>query len=105
MSVRWRVTILVAATFALVTACGAGGTNGNRVASLSSSESAKPSEGQQANDNRSDEDKIRDFTKCMREHGVDMPEPTAAPKAGGGSTGGGKGSPGIVIQGAGPDKE
>jgi hypothetical protein len=26
-------------------------------------------------DNKSDEDKMRDFAKCMREHGVDMPDP------------------------------
>lgn len=102
MSVRWRLAALVALAFALVTACGAGGSAGNKVASLSSA-AAAPSDQQQAGDGRSDEDKIRDFTKCMKEHGVDIPEPTnaPAPKAGG-STGGG---PGIVIQGAGPDKE
>ncbi|MFL6143121.1 MAG: hypothetical protein ACJ72N_14805 [Labedaea sp.] len=100
MGVRWRVMILAVATVALVTACGAG-PDGNRVASLSSG-SATPSGQQQASDGRSDEDKIRDFSKCMREHGVDVPEPTMAPKAGdGGNTGG----PGIVIQGAGPEKE
>jgi hypothetical protein len=100
MGVRWRVTILAAATFALVTACGSG-SGGNRVASLSSG-SATPSDQQQASDGRSDEDKMRDFSKCMKEHGVDVPEPTMAPKAGGGggSTGGG-----IMIQGAGADKE
>src|SRR6266540_3588276 len=98
MSSRWRLPVLAAVTFALVTACGSGGSNGNnKVASLS--EAAKPSDQQQANDGRSDEDKVRDFTKCMREHGVDIPEPTSAPKAGGG------GGVGIEIQGNGPDKE
>ena len=103
MSVRMGLVGVALATCALVTACGNGGDGGNKVASIS--ESAKPSDQQQAGDDRNDEDKMRDFTKCMREHGVDIPEPTAQPKAGGGSTGGGKGSPGIVIQGAGPDKE
>src|SRR5437762_10889637 len=98
MNVRWRVTLLAAASFALVTACGAT-PSGTKVASLSSP-SATPTSEQQASDGRSDEDKIRDFTKCMREHGVDIPEPTQAPK--GGTTGGGKGGAGIVIQGNGP---
>jgi hypothetical protein len=82
---RWRLLALTAATFALVSACGSSPA-GNQVASLS--EPAQPSDQQQANDGRSDEDKVRDFTKCMKEHGVDMPEPTGAP-APGGSTGGG----------------
>jgi hypothetical protein len=102
MSVRWQVTALAALTFALVTACGAAGASGNKVASLSSA-AAAPSDQQQASDGRSDEDKIRDFTRCMKEHGVDIPEPSSAPapKAGGGANG----SPGIVVQGNGPDKE
>jgi hypothetical protein len=99
MNVRWRIPVLAGATFALVTACGAGPA-GNTVASLSSP-SATPS-GQQASDGRSDEDKIRDFTKCMKDHGVDIPEPTEAPK--GGSTNG-SGGAGIIVQGNGPDKE
>jgi hypothetical protein len=101
MNARWRVTLLAAASFALVTACGTA-QNGNKVASLSSP-SATPTSAQQASNGRSDEDKIRDFTKCMRDHGVDIPEPTSAPK--GGSTGGGKGGVGIMVQGNGPDKE
>jgi hypothetical protein len=101
MSVRLRLAGLVAVAFALA-ACGSGGDNGSKVASIS--DPAKPSEQQQAGDNRSDEDKMRDFTKCMRDHGVDLPEPSSSPKAGGGGPGGG-GSPGIVIQGAGDNKE
>jgi hypothetical protein len=101
MSVRWRVTALAALTFALVTACGAAGASGNKVASLSST-AAAPSDQQQAGDGRSDEDKIRDFSKCMKDHGVDIPEPSGAPAP---KAGGGQGSPGIVVQGAGPDKE
>ena len=81
MSVRWRLIALTAATFALVSACGNGG-GGNKVASLS--DPAKPSDQQQASDKGSgdDEQKMRDFTKCMRDHGVDMPEPKSGPGGG-----------------------
>ncbi len=94
---RWRLLALTAATFALVSACGSSPA-GNQVASLS--DPAKPSEQQQANDGRSDEDKVRDFTRCMKEHGVDIPEPTGAPGPGGGG-----GGMSIEIHGAGEDKE
>lgn len=96
---RWRLLALTAATFALVSACGSNPDGNNKVASLS--EAATPSDQQQANDGRSDEDKVRDFTKCMQEHGVDMPEPTGAPRPGGS----GGGSVSIEIRGAGEDKE
>jgi hypothetical protein len=57
--------------FALA-ACGSNGSGDNDVASLNG-DGSKPSN-QQA-DNKSDEDKMREFAKCMREHGVDMPDP------------------------------
>jgi hypothetical protein len=73
--VRLRLLGLVVAAFALVTACGAGDGGGNEVASLS--DPATPSGQQQAGDGKGDdEQKMREFTKCMREHGVDMPDPT-----------------------------
>jgi len=57
-------------------ACGSnGGSGDDGVASLNGSD--KQSNQAQASDNKSDEDKMRDFTKCMREHGIDMPEPDA----------------------------
>jgi hypothetical protein len=93
MSVRWRLIALSAATFALVTACGNGG-GGNKVASLS--DPPKPSDQQQASDKGGDsEQQMRDFTKCMREHGVDMPDPKTGP--GGGAA--------ISIQGGPGDEE
>jgi hypothetical protein len=55
-----------------LTACGSDGGGDEKVASLNSGEQ-KPSADPAAN--KSDEDKMRDFTKCMREHGVNMPEP------------------------------
>lgn len=79
MSVRLRLVGLAVATFALVTACGSGAGNGSKVASIS--DPAKPSEQQQAGD-KGDEQKMRDFTKCMRDHGVDMPEPKTGPGGG-----------------------
>jgi hypothetical protein len=81
MSVRLRLVGLAFATFALVTACGNGGGTGSKVASIS--DPAKPSNQQQAGDNKDDEQKMRDFTKCMRDHGIDMPEPKTG--AGGGA--------------------
>jgi hypothetical protein len=72
MANQWRIAVL-AGVFALATACG-GGTDdgGDDVASVSGKDSA----GQQADDPKlSDEDMQRAFAKCMREHGVDMPDP------------------------------
>ena len=79
--VRLRLLGLVVAAFALVTACGAGDGGGNKVASLS--DPATPSNQQQAGDGTGgDEQKMREFTKCMREHGVDMPDPKTGPDGG-----------------------
>jgi hypothetical protein len=101
MSVRMRLIGPAAVLFALLTACGATGSNGNKVASLA--DPTASSSAQQASDGKTDEDKIREFTKCMRDHGVDIPEPTQAPH--GGSTNGGKGGTGIVVQGNGGDND
>jgi hypothetical protein len=69
---RLRLAVAATALFALA-ACGSnGGSGDNGVASLNGDKK----DGQaQASDNKSDEDKMREFTKCMREHGVDMPDP------------------------------
>lgn len=81
MGVRLRLAGVAFATFALVTACGSGGGGENKVASIS--DPAKPSNQQQAGDDKAgDEQKMRDFTKCMREHGIDMPEPKTGPGGG-----------------------
>jgi hypothetical protein len=66
--------VVGAAVFALA-ACGSNGSGDDGVASLNGDN--KASDQKQASDNKPDEDKMRDFTKCMREHGVDMPEPDA----------------------------
>lgn len=79
MRSRWRPALL-AGLFALVTACGSGGGNGeDGVASVSDDNAPTSAENEPKG---SDEDKMRAYAKCMREHGVDMPDPE--PGAGGG---------------------
>jgi hypothetical protein len=77
MGARWRVIALTAAAFALVSGCTrSNAEDGGGVASLgSSSASATPGGDAQSGDGKTDEDKARDFAKCMREHGVNMPDP------------------------------
>ncbi|HEX6344006.1 hypothetical protein [Umezawaea sp.] len=75
MKVKLAAGLLVPVLFALVTGCGSGD-GGSRVASVNSG--APSSSGEQpkgANLDPADEDKIREFAKCMRENGVDMPDP------------------------------
>jgi hypothetical protein len=76
-----RTRIIVAALGAaalLLGGCGAKADDGSKVASIST---PPKSGGPAAADNsgKSDEDKMRDFAKCMREHGVDMPDPKMSP--------------------------
>jgi hypothetical protein len=94
MSMRWLT--LVAAMVVLVGACGAGpDPNGDKVASLGEPTNATE---QPAADNRTDEDKMRDFVRCMRDHGVAVTEAEQV------NPGGGSGGGGIAIE-AGPGEE
>jgi outer membrane murein-binding lipoprotein Lpp len=78
---RTRLTVIAAIGAAVLLAgCGAKPDDGSKVASISGPSSSAPA---QAADNKSDEDKMRDFAKCMREHGVDMPDPKPAGDGGG----------------------
>ncbi|WP_158881832.1 hypothetical protein [Amycolatopsis anabasis] len=75
MKVRIGIAAAAGALALLTAGCG-GDDGGNKVASVSSG--AKPDG--QANEAKTDgggtdEDKMRAFAKCMREHGVDMPDP------------------------------
>jgi hypothetical protein len=75
MKVKLAAGLLLPALFMLVTACGADGGDGGKVASVNS---GAPSSGDQpkgANLDPADDDKIREFAKCMRENGIDMPDP------------------------------
>jgi hypothetical protein len=80
-----RTRIIVAALGAalLLGGCGAKADDGGKVASIST---PPKSGGPTAADTsgKSDEDKMRDFAKCMREHGVDMPDPKPAGDGSGG---------------------
>src|ERR1044071_1524367 len=70
MGARWRLALL-AGLCTLSTAC-ATGDNGDGVASISGTN--PPSSA--AKDNPGDDvDQLRAYAKCMREHGVDMPDP------------------------------
>jgi hypothetical protein len=71
---RYLARVLTAATFALLVGACAGNANTDRgVASLS--DSNQPSAQQQNSDGKTDEDKQREFARCMREHGVNVPDP------------------------------
>ncbi len=74
MRKRPMAVLIAGAVLTLVAGCGGGGDGGDKVASISSPPAAGADDGKQA-DNVSDEDKRRDFAKCMREHGVNMPDP------------------------------
>ncbi|WP_410655577.1 hypothetical protein [Amycolatopsis sp. lyj-112] len=65
----------VGAALALVTGCGGGGEDGDKVASISSPPSPGAAGDEKQADNVSDDDKMRNYAKCMREHGIDMPDP------------------------------
>ncbi|RZQ61843.1 hypothetical protein [Amycolatopsis suaedae] len=73
---RLRTVVVTAfAAAALLGGCAANeGDGGDKVASVNQGQ--KPG-GEQAAapDGKSDEDKMREYARCMREHGVDMPDP------------------------------
>ncbi|TDP97514.1 hypothetical protein [Labedaea rhizosphaerae] len=74
MGMRSAVLGLAALGALLLSGCGQGDDGGNDgVASLSTPNSSTSAAATAAG--QSDEDKARAFAKCMREHGVDMPDP------------------------------
>lgn len=80
MGVRWRLIAVAAVSLALAGGCSQGPAGNNQVASLS--DAAQPSDGQAA-DGKTDEDQMREFAACMREHGIEMDDPTSGPGGGG----------------------
>lgn len=74
---RTRIAVAALGTALLLGGCGAKADDASKVASIST---PPKSGGPTAADagGKSDEDKMRDFAKCMREHGVDMPDPKPA---------------------------
>jgi hypothetical protein len=91
---RTRIVVAALGAALLLAGCGAKADDGAKVASIST---PPKSGGPTAADNsgKSDGDKMRDFAKCMREHGVEMPDPKTSPD--------GKGMS-IAIQGDGADQ-
>ncbi|PPK71346.1 hypothetical protein V5P93_003212 [Actinokineospora auranticolor] len=66
--------VVALAVFALA-GCGVGGSDdGDRVASANGAGAAAPPSGTPG-DNRGTEENMLAFAKCMRDHGVDMPDP------------------------------
>jgi hypothetical protein len=77
-SSRLPVLILLAAGLAAGAACGGSGSgSGDGVASIKAASDKKADSGSDGNDNRAKdpEDAMLDFARCMREHGIDMPDP------------------------------
>jgi hypothetical protein len=75
VKVKLATGLLVPVLFALVTGCGGGGDGGNKVASVNSgAPTSEQPKGEQAGSGV-DEDKMRQFAKCMRDNGIDMPDP------------------------------
>ncbi|HEY3467538.1 MAG TPA: hypothetical protein VGL47_20585 [Amycolatopsis sp.] len=74
---RTRIFVAALGAALLLGGCGAKADDGSKVASIST---PPQTGGATAADTsgKSDEDKMRDFAKCMREHGVDMPDPKPA---------------------------
>ena len=85
---RWLAAMAVGTTLAGA-ACGSGGGAGDGVASLSAG-NGEQAAGQNTSDSgesdKDPEEAMLDFAKCMREHGIDMPDPEVS------GTGGGAGS-------------
>jgi hypothetical protein len=90
------LALLVAAT---LTACGGGGGGGDGVATLGDGTATTEGSGSGAGNELTDaerEDAMLEFTDCMREHGVDMPDPTSGGPGGKGGVGA------IEVHGEGP---
>jgi hypothetical protein len=75
MKVKLAAGLLLPALFMVVTACGSDN-GGNKVASVNSgAPSSNKEQPKGANLDPADEDKMREFAKCMRENGIDMQDP------------------------------
>ena len=74
---RLRVLLLLAAGLATGAACGGSGSGSNGVASIKTASDTNSDNADKDKDNKetSPEDAMLAFARCMREHGVDMPDP------------------------------
>lgn len=87
---RALLALLLAAALA---ACGAGGGDGTEVASLGTQDTATDGDGGEVEDGGAGdgevtdaerEDALLEFTECMRDHGVDLPDPEISSSGDGG---------------------
>ncbi len=74
---KHRITGLVLGAALLLAGCGAKDDNASKVASITTPSNTGTATAENSS-GKSDEDKMREFAKCMREHGVDMPDPKPA---------------------------
>lgn len=65
----------------LLAGCGAKGDEASKVASITTPSTTGTANADNSS-GKSDDDKMREFAKCMREHGVDMPDPKPGPDGG-----------------------
>jgi len=76
---RLPLFLLLAAGLAAGAACGGSGSGSNNgVASIKTASDKEPdadSDGKDTGDKKNPEDAMLDFARCMREHGVNMPDP------------------------------
>jgi hypothetical protein len=71
MGTRWRLVVL-AGMFMLVTACSGGGEEGgDGVASMSDGQTTSATAQEDA---KTDDDKMREYASCMKEHGFEVGE-------------------------------
>jgi hypothetical protein len=96
MLTRSSLVLLIAAALA---GCGGGGGDGDGVATLGDGGTTTTADAGSGADltDAEREDAMLEFTECMRDHGVDMPDPTSAGPGGGGGK--------IAIGGDGPDQD
>ena len=79
----WKRSVIVGAALALLLAACGGGESSEGIASLQEETAADESSSTTAAPSADPEQAFLDFAACMREHGVDMPDPEIATAGGG----------------------
>jgi hypothetical protein len=88
----WRLALLLPTAVVALAACGADPKSSPRVASLADRSEAPDTTAAGGTDGteapKDPQEEALAFAKCMREHGIDMPDPQVAKGADGGTSGG-----------------
>ncbi|MDT7729564.1 MAG: hypothetical protein QOI21_6140 [Actinomycetota bacterium] len=79
MRKRHGFVLVASVLLALATGCAAGDGGGDKIASIATPEKSGEPGADPAADKGTEEDQMRAFAKCMREHGIDMPDPQVSP--------------------------